>query len=254
MFGSRDRACVVLAFATLVVAGCSGDDDSAATTVAVETPPTVPSTTETQASTAPSTTHPATTTEATVTSTSSSAPPTTAQPPPSTDATTMPETTLPDGVPPRVTFPNDPDLQAVVDALYEYVDALRAASAEPTDSLRVTRLMDTVTEPLMPRIDEFISGLVDSGQAYVLNDELPTRTEVMPPSVEIVGDLAAVDVCAIDGDVRVELGGNPDGTDRVVDDTVVSASLTYSLTFVDGRWVVSNLDRFARWEDQVGCG
>ena len=161
-------------------------------------------------------------------------------------------TTLPEGVPPRVTFPDDPDKQAVVDAFYAYSDAMRAASAEPADPELRDAVVATVGAPFSDRVDAFLDELVLNGEAIV---SMPmTHTAIFSPSLVVVEDGAGFDACAVDADVRVRVGVGADGADEVVDDSVNAADLSYSLQRIDGTWVVNGLERFGFWEDQDRCG
>jgi hypothetical protein len=157
-------------------------------------------------------------------------------------------------VPPRVEFPDDPAKQAVVDAFYAYSDAFLAAAANPSDQSLREALRSTVTEPLLSRLERSLDGLVADGEVVIQNPDVPTRTEIIRDTVFFLEDAGTFDACAIDANIVVEPGGNPDGTDRVVDDDIVAAALTYHLDRIDGRWLVSDLERFGLWEGQEECG
>lgn len=244
----RLAAGTLVAASLLIATACSGDDDAASTTT-VQVTTTVAPTTSAPPTTAPETTSVPTTVAAPTTAEPTTVPST--SPPESTSPETT-TTTLPEGVPPRVTFPDDDDKQAVVDAFYAYSDAMRAASADPSDTALREGVRATVGNPFAERVETFLDELIANGEAIV---SVPiTHTDIYPPSLIVVDDIAAFDACAIDGDIRVEVGAGDDGEDLVVDDSVNAADLSYSLALVDGAWVVNGLQRFGFWEGQEQCG
>ena len=180
--------------------------------------------------------------------------PTTTTSLPVTSAPVTTTTTLPEGVPPRVTFPDDPDKQAVVDAFYAYDDALTVALRAPADQTLAEAVLATATGDQAERVETFLAELADAGQAARPGTLGPGYTEVVGPSVLIVEDTASLDVCIIDTDVLAEVGAATDGGDLVIDDSYSSVFDTYSLVSLDDVWLVSNVVRFDRYEGQLGCG
>jgi hypothetical protein len=251
-----NRAGPVVAVAlvvAVVVAACSGGDDDATTTTVEVSPTTVPVVSTDPPESTSTTVEVTTTVESTTT-----VPPTTV-PEPTTPATSDPTTTtLPEGVPPRLEFPDDPDKQAVVDAAYAFFDAIRAASLSPEDERLRDVLMGTVAEPIAPRVAGAMDRLVADSERVLLGEREPTYIEIWEITLEVfeqggsLGPGATFDACVVDADVRVRV--NADGTETVVDDSVSSAAQTYQLAFVDGAWRVRDIERFRQYEDQVGCG
>ena len=232
------------------VAACDGDDDAGPDSTSVATTSVVTSTA------------PETTADSTTTTTVAPAPDTTVEETSTTVASTsVPEstteptpTTLPEGVPPRVTFPDDPDKQAVVDAVYAYFDALAMAQAAPGDELLRSALDDLTVDPIAERVALYLDSLVLDGEAFIETGDHRSTLEIFEQVVTVVDDSALVDACAIDRTVQVEVGGNPDGTDRLINDQVIAAVLTYNLTRVGDGWRVSELTVVDSWEDQEQCG
>lgn len=165
------------------------------------------------------------------------------------DVTTTTTSTPADpGSPSRVTFPDDPTRQAVVDAAYAFFDAARAAQASPTDpGLRQT-LARTVAEPLAGRMTAFLDGLVADGVRIVGSDVSPTRLEIIGPTVMVADESAIFDACAIDSDIRLDAT-----TAEVLDDDVVSGIQTFHLRKEGGSWIVFDLSLLDRYDNRVGC-
>lgn len=157
-------------------------------------------------------------------------------------------TTLPEGVPPRVTFPDDPDKQAVVDAAYAFYDAANSASRDPQATEFRERLAQLAGDPIASRLVVFLDTLVENNQRVV--GAVETRLEVYAFTVEIFEGTATLDVCSLDADTLIETSGSQD---LVLDDEVTSWNQTYQLVEEDGVWRVIDIVRFATFEGQLGC-
>lgn len=232
-----------------VVAACSGGDDDATTTVAATTVvPVVSSAPESTATTVEVTT---TTVEPTTTV------PVATVPEPTSPATSDPvtsdpsSTTLPEGAPPRVTFPDEPDKQAVVDAAYVFFDASRAAQAAPEDLSRRSVLAATMTDPIAGQLTGFLDQLVVAGERVVPSDEYATYLEILPFTVFATDGSGTFDACAVDGDVRVT---GDVGAETVVSHDFGSVLVTFSLVEGDTGWVVRETSVFDRYPGMLGCG
>ena len=228
--------------ATLAV-GCSGDDDAVPTTTSVATTTEPPATT---------TTVEATTTEPTTVPTTEPVPTTVPESTPSStpDPTT---TSPPDGVPPRVTFPDDPDKQAVVDAVYAYLDSLSLASAAPTDPLRRDEVGKWIVDPMAPKVLSFLDALVDGNERVIPNESMPWYVKVLESTVELGAEAASLDACIFDSDVRVAVGAEPDGSDRVLDEGIVSSYQTFLLVRDGPEWRIREISEFGRFEGENQC-
>ena len=245
---NRPRVLALLAVSALLVSACSGDDDITAPTTTLA--PVVTSTTV-----APETTAAPTTTAPETTVAPTTPPPTAATTTEPAPATTSPptDTTLPDGVPPRVTFPDDPDKQAVVDAFYAYDDALVAALRDPTNELLVAELLATVGEPQASTIKAFITEVAASGEESRPSSVQPGYAEVVAETVFAADGIGTLDACIVVSDILIVPGGSEDGSDLVLEDSVVSIFDTYSLALVDNRWRVTRAEGVGRFEGQIGC-
>lgn len=246
----RLAAGTLVAASLLIATACSGDDDTASTTTVQLTTTAAPTTS------APPTTAPETTRVPTTVAAPTTAEPTTV-PSTSPSETISPEpttTTLPEGVPPRVTFPDDEDKQAVVDAFYAYDDALTQALRDPADERLVEDVLALTTGDQAERVEAFLADLADAAQAARPGTVGPSYTDVVEPTVLVVDTSAALDVCIVDTDVLVEVGAGSDGGDLVIDDSYSSVFDSYNFDLEDGDWKVSDIVRVDRYEGQLGCG
>ena len=257
---ARSIRLLAVAAALTTLTACSGSEDvsppttlSPTTTVTTTVPETVPTTTEPAPTTAPPTTEPVSTTEPTVPPTTTA--PATSDVPPTTSETIRPRPDdLASEAPPRVTFPDDPELQAVVDGFYAYQDALFASFVDPTDEALRGEVLQTTGEPQSTRVAAVLDRLATEGQAARQPEGTVSYAEVLTPSVFARDGLATLDACLVDTALLVEVGSGAGGADVVLNNVVSSVSDTYSFELVGERWVVVNIERFSRFEDQVGCG
>lgn len=233
---------ILASAAALLLAACSGDDPA---------PSATPTTSGSSATTTSSDEVP--TTSVPVTSAAPSTTlvvGTTVEPaPPTSDAAT---TTTPAGIPPRVTFPDDPDKQAVVDAVYAYFDALNAAQAQPADPVVRAEVESTLAAPVLARVTAFLDGLVEKGEAFIDLGSQSSQLLIFEGVVSVVDEAALVDGCVVDRTSHVALGATPD-EDRVLDDEVVAALLSYSLVKTDTGWRVADLSVVERFEGSEQC-
>lgn len=233
---------ILASAAALLLAACSGDDPA-------------PSATPTTSGSAVSTT------TSSVVATTTSSPPTSAAPSttpaettvePSPSTSELATTTTPEGIPPRVTFPDDPDKQAVVDAVYAYFDALNAAQAQPADPVLRAEVESTLAAPVLARVTAFLDGLVEKGEAFIDLGNQSSQLLIFEGVVSVVDEAALVDGCVVDRTSHVALGAIPDD-DRVLDDEIVAALLSYSLVKTDTGWRVADLSVVERFEGSERC-
>ncbi len=209
----------------LVAAACSGDDASDAATTGV------PTTT----SAAPSTTAAPETT--TTTSTTES-------PVPTTSSTAVTDTSSPTSVPaPDSTLdPNDPVAQA--EAVLAAVEAAMRASVNavrsPSDDRVVAQLSDHYTGVLLEGWRNVVADYRANNLRQLENTVEPDAfvAELASLAVSASGTLATVQGCEITSGIVVEIGGNPDGTDRVIEDGIGRTVLELEVVVEDGAWKV----------------
>jgi hypothetical protein len=243
---------VAVLVAGAIVGGCAADDGRDADATAVDTSVADPARPVAAVTTqVPSVaTTPVTSVPPTVVSTTA---PVVASPTTSPDVS-QPDVSQPGNppldplAPPRVTFPDDPDRQAVVDAAYAFFDAARAAQAAPADETLRTRLSATMTDPIAGRMTSFLDGLVLDGVRIIANPDSPTYLQIFEPTLQIVGTSATFDACTIDSDVQVDVT-----TGVTLNDLVVSGVITYRLERVGGRWQVREYEIVQKVEGANQC-
>jgi hypothetical protein len=232
------RARGVLVVAALTLGACSGESAAPATTVP-----------ETTASTSPTTTAPAPTPATT---------PTTA-PPATTPPTTVP-TTTPATVPPTVPATIPADLaqaqQDVIDATVAAWQAYLDATRRPTDEAALEQLAATNSGPTLDRRLQRVVEIAASGVASVENPATPASIDIYEQTVviDVAAGTASVEYCRIGSDLGVEVGGNADGTDRIVVDEVNAYHERAELVFNAGRWTDNDGAQLQKFPGATSCG
>jgi hypothetical protein len=60
-------------------------------------------------------------------------------------------------------------------------------------------------------------------------------------------------MCRIGSSILIEIAGNPDGSDRVINDEVNAYHERSDLILVDGRWLESDGERIKKFEGVASC-
>lgn len=214
-------------------AACSdGDAAPATTTSAIVTAPT---------STAPATTQPATTQP-----TNTTAPTTTA---PATQPTSVAPTTAPPTVSPGSVE------EQVVSAAVESWRLLNEARLDPFNDEKVRAAGRAHSGANQQRLVEILARYRENNWRSLTNPEVPAS--VTPYPGEVVVDQAAgtasVTYCLVNSNILVQTGGNPDGSDLVVNDDVSSSRVRVDLVLVDGRWLDDSGELITEWKDATTC-
>lgn len=205
----RSSAAATIA-ALLAVTSCNGDDDAAATTRV----------------TAQSTQTSSTTAE---TTTETSAPPTTSAPAPT--APTTPPTRVPTNttVPTAATTGPTTTTDQLVDERVAVLDAVEAASQarlaavrDPFDDTKLTQLEEFFTGPQLEGWQNVIADYREQNLRQIENPHEPDAilVELASLAVNSQGTFANLQACSITAGIVVEVAGNPDGSDRVIEDRV----------------------------------
>lgn len=214
------RALATAAVAALALAACNGDDDPPAGTSATPTTATQP--------TSPPTSQP-----------------TTQLSPPATDATpaTTPPTAAPTSVPeppPTTAEPDTATVDDVVAALVESRRLLDDALLDPTDDAKAQAASAMYAGDALDRVANLIAGYRADGTAEVTSTDNPSRVVPYDETVVIDGEAgtASLQYCFVNSNLTVEVGGSPDGSDRVLDDRVIINLERDDFALLDGRWKV----------------
>ena len=213
------RARGVLVVAALTLGACSGDSAAPATTASDTTAPAPTTSAETVTPTIPTTTAVATT------------PPTTTPP--------LAATTAPPTVPATIPADLAQAQQDVIDATAAAWQAFRTAARDPQNEDKLGTLATAASGPTLERWIATLAELVTSGLIAVENPTTPASIEIYPETVvvDIAAGAASVEYCRIGSDLGIEVGGNPDGTDKIVINEVNAYHERSDLIFTNGRWL-----------------
>ena len=225
----RVRDVAICVVAMLAFSACNGDDDAVSTTTEAVAETTSTTSDDVDATTAPTTTVLTTTTDSTTTS---------SLPPPTSTDSTAPSTTSDPTV--------DETVQAVLDVIEAIERADRASSIaqrDPTNDALLEGLAEVYTGTLLEGFQNVINSYRDENLRTIENLEVPDGIEVALASVAVNESLTAgtAQACDITSDVLVEVGGNADGSDRIVDDRIGRTVLEIELVRVDGVWLVADV-------------
>lgn len=229
------RVAVCAAIAVLATA-CSGDDDA--------TPGPAPSTTATDAgSAADDTTEITEATQGTDDSGGDTDSAST-QPPTSTSSTTdnldLTTSSVPATSPTTTTDPAAGDVDpSVIDAVVASWRAFNEAKLDPTNDAKLAALGDTTGGDLLQNSIDVVARYRAENKRSVTNPDVPAAIVVYADTlvVDDVAGTAQVDYCRIGSNILVEVGGNADGTDLVLDDTVNTYIERSSLVFEGDHWI-----------------
>lgn len=235
----------IICVSLVAVAACSGGDDEASSTTALSTvasaPPTTPAPEPTDTTEAPATTAPPATTAAAVATT---------EPPVETTAppveTTAPPVETTDPSDPTTTVSSDEAVQARFDVLERaeaaWPTATRPVYNDPFNDELVANLENFYTGNLLEGINNVVQQLRDGNFRTIPRDDQPEIYVADPRSlaVNVESGRATVQVCHINTAILIQVGGNPDGSDRIAEDEIREQIVELELLLVDGVWKVAS--------------
>jgi hypothetical protein len=245
--GGRFAVGVAVAVAvTLVLVACSGDDDAAPSTTLAAPPTSVEAPSSTVAATTPETTEPAPVSTPTTPATPTS-------PPPTTPSTLPPEPTTTTG---SSSPPNQAQIkQDVIDATITAWTAFNELLLDPTDDERLSAIAGTRTADALDRVIDIVLQLQLEGRKSVTNPDLPATIRIDRSSamVDVDRGTATVEYCRLGSNITVEIGGNEDGTDRILDDTINSYLESDTFVLENGVWLKSGGQTIEIFEGARTC-
>lgn len=205
----------------LAVSACTGDDNAAPTTTLA--PITIPDPT--------TSTTTVTTTEPVIATTST------------TDAG------------PTTTITEAAAKQAVITAAIASWEAFNEAKLDPTNDGKVAAMASTRAGEALNRATQVIASYRVENHRSVTNSAIPAEIIVSPDSVQIdlADSTATIEYCNISSNIVVEVGGNPDGTDRVLDSTVNSFRERDTFKLLDHAWTKTDGKTLAEFEGATAC-
>ena len=209
------RAAIVVAASCLLLAACgdSGSDSDATTTV----DPTTTTATETTVVT------------------------TTAAPVESTEA-------------PPTTVGEVEQLAAAEQAYLDAFDAYIAAARDPSNPDLRADIERFYTGPNLEFTIDQLDAFVEQNWVAQPGEE-PSRTIILlsPQFLPDRKDFIELVACEVDGEVFVEVGGAPDGSDALVTDEVTVGRLLLRMAFVEGEWKSDSGETLAELSSPDEC-
>jgi hypothetical protein len=237
---------VVALFAACALVACSGDDDTAN-----------PTTTATSALAAVATTGPPITTRAVPTPPEPTNPPTT---PVSTAMTSSPGSVAPTtapGMPGTSPDPHDPALapHLIYAAAEGAWRTLGEALADPLSDEKYNALALYRTGDNLARAQALVQRFRDENLRVVPHPNYESEVIIDPMSLVIdpVDGFATMRVCEADTEITIEVGGNPDGSDRVVNDELSTVVDEADYVIVDDTWKRIEERNLSRTDGATSC-
>ena len=225
---TRAYAAATTLAVVLVAAACGGDNNADPPATSAAVPNTAPSTI------LPPTTDPA---------------PTTTAPAPTTTPTVP--------TPPTTTEPSEEEQakQAVIEAAENAWYVFNEAKLDPADTLRTSAAIDAYTSDAQAWVRDYLEEQRASNRRSVTFEPAPAAITVYPDSVQLdlASGTATVDVCDLNSNTTVEIGGNPDGTDRVLDDSVTAYLARNTFQLVDENWLFASTIDLETYEGALSC-
>jgi hypothetical protein len=182
-------------------------------------------------------------------------PTTTVETPPTSQA---PTTQPPATTSPAPTAPTD-DLeqakQEVIAAAERTWSLFEEATYDPTDDEKFRAAQAAMTGDALATTTQIIEGYREHGRRAVRSDVAPAFISIDPNSVQLGedGHSATVEFCRLGSDVLVQTSGNPDGSDRVIDDTINAYLERESYVLVNGAWLNSDASVLEKYEGSITC-
>ena len=131
---------------------------------------------------------------------------------------------------------------AILDAVDEAWASFNEALQDPTNPEKIERVKAANTGATLERALAVLEQYQAENLREVTNSDLPASIQVDPTRIrfDLDAGVATVEYCFLNSNVLVETGGNPDGTDKVLDPDVRSVRSQTVVTRIDGQWVKSD--------------
>lgn len=130
----------------------------------------------------------------------------------------------------------------VLDRTEQSWGVVLTAFGDPFDDAKVAALEGYFTgnqlEGFNNLIDDFRTGNFELQPRADMTDTYDADPRSLALSLE--ADFATVQVCHISTALTVEVGGNPDGSDRVVADEIEQSIVELDVVRLDGLWKISS--------------
>jgi hypothetical protein len=143
----------------------------------------------------------------------------------------------------------------VIDALITSWETLNEARLDPLDDEKLAAMATTRTGPALDRAVQILARYRAYNRRSVTNPSTPSK--ITPYVDSIVVDLeagtASIDYCWLNSNVLVETGGNSDGTDLVLDDSISAVHDRDYFVLEGGEWLEQDGIVIKRYEDSTEC-
>jgi hypothetical protein len=147
------------------------------------------------------------------------------------------------------------DPQAVLDAVVRSWRAFNEAKLDPTNDGHTAALSEVTGGDLLASSIEVVARYRAENQRSITHPHVPAT--IVPYQDTLIIDTATstaqVDYCRVGSNILVEVGGEPDGSDRVIDDSVNTYIERARLSFQNGRWIETGEIELERLEDASAC-
>lgn len=146
---------------------------------------------------------------------------------------------------PDSTDPGDDEDAEILGRYLAFWEARFEANTEPVNP-DDERLADLATGPQLDNVREETRQRAEAGLAFRRPED--SITERRPRIVAVGGDQATIQDCAINDSVVYRVS-----TGEVIDDSVVTRSVTATMRLVGDRWRLESAREVQKWEGVAGC-
>lgn len=177
--------------------------------------------------------------------------------------TTQPTTTAPPSTPTTVPAPpttsplseEDQAKQAVIEAAKNAWHLFNEAKLDPTNDVKVRAAFAAYTGSARTRVEGIIAEYRSSHWRSLTSQSAPAHVDVYTDSVDIdlASNSATVELCNLGSNVMVESGGNPDGSDRMLDDSITAYWTRESYVLTDGGWMKADAEVIQTFAESLVC-
>jgi hypothetical protein len=143
------------------------------------------------------------------------------------------------------TEPGDAEEAEILDRYLAFWDARFAANTEPVNP-DDERLAELATGAQLDNVRNETRQRAEAGLALRRPED--SITERRPRVVEIDGDEATIQDCAINDGIVYRVA-----TGEVIDDSVATRSVVATMRLLDGRWRLESAREIQKWEGVAGC-
>jgi hypothetical protein len=174
--------------------------------------------------------------------------------PATTAATTTTEPPAPSTEAPSTTVDTEAQLAAAEQAYLDAFDAYIAAARDPANPDLRAEIEHLYTGPNLEFTISQLDGFVEQNWVARPGDE-PSRTVVLRTASFLPDLTTFVELvsCEVNGEIFVEVGGAPDGSDSLVTDEITVGRLVVRLQLVEGLWKVDSGETIAELASPEDC-